>query len=124
MSPGKAQLFSYLSSEYSTFVREVQTSIYALDTVESLVYRETYFNTKTFCSILDNLSEASTSAKERISVLEQGRYKLVGFIEQDDLNYNRFSPSPNQEKRGKKRKEREDDDQELRDQSVCWHGRY
>jgi len=75
--------------------------------------------------MLSNLTEASTSAKEHIGILEQGGYKLVGFVEQEDLKYNQWSsPSPSQAKRGKKRKEREDDDDGPRDGSVCWRDRY
>jgi hypothetical protein len=123
---GKAHLFSHLLSEYSTFAREVQTTVYALNGVEASVERETDFSTKSFRTMLYNLAEASTSAKKSISTLEQGRYKLVGFVEPEDLTYKHVqcTPPPSQETRGRKRKEREDDDTELREGSMRWREQY
>jgi hypothetical protein len=96
-------------------VREVQTTTYALKGVEASVSRDTEFSCKDFRTIIRSLSNASTEAGKHISIMEHGKFSIVGFIEPDDSDSKGWrSPSPDQEKRDRKRKEREDDDNELR----------
>ena len=39
--------------------------------------------------MIRSLADASTEAKERISAMEKGHFKIVGFIEPDDSDSNR-----------------------------------
>ena len=109
MCSDKTKLFSHLLSEYGAFAREVRTTVYALEGIEASVSRHTDFECEGFRAMIRNLSEASTSANERISTMEHGKYKIVGFVLEDTDDTGYRSPSPSQAKRGTKRKERDDD---------------
>ena len=76
-------MFPHLLVEYAAFAREVQTAVYALDSVEASVSRKTDFSTIGFRNVLRNLSDALISVKKRIGVMEQGIYKVVDPVEQD-----------------------------------------
>lgn len=100
----------------------MRTTAYALEAVEDLVSRKTDFQCEDFRAMIRSLSEASTSAKERISTIAHGKHTIVSFI-REDTDYDEWrSPYPSEEKRGKKRKEREDDhdDPESRAGPVRW----
>jgi len=87
---------------------------YALKGVETSVSHTTDFQCEGFCEMIQSLADASTTAQERIGTMEHGQFKIVGFIPPEDTgSYGSRSPLPSQEKRGKKRKEREDDGDEL-----------
>jgi len=102
---GQVNLYPHLRSEYARLAREVQTIAYALAGFEASVSRETDFPCEVFRIMIRSLSEASTEAQARISAMERGKYSVIGF----DADYNRCqSPSPKQEKQGKKWKQRDD----------------
>ena len=118
VDPGKANRYSHLLSDYGAFARQVWITAYALQGVEASVSRETQFPCKAFRSLIHSLDVASTTAQERISAMEKGKFKIVGFIESDDYSSDgSCPPSPSQDKRGQKRKEREGDNDELKAQS-------
>lgn len=96
-------------SEYAGLSREVQMAVFALNGVEASISRETSFPCQTLRGIIQNLAEASDSAKKRIRTIEEGRIKIES-----------HSLASSQDKRGTKRKEREDDDEESRIGSVHW----
>lgn len=83
---------------------------YALKGVEASVSHTTDFQCEDFHEMIQSLADASTTAKERIRTMEHGKFKIVGFIPPEDT----ADSLPSQEKRGQKRKEREDDGDELR----------
>ena len=86
---------------------------YALKGIETSVSHTTDFQCEDFREMIQSLADASMTAKERIRIMEHGKFKIVGFIPPEDTgSYGRRSPLPSQETRGKKRKEREDDDYE------------
>jgi len=86
---------------------------YALEGVEASVSQTTDFQCDDFHEMIQSLADVSTTAKARISTMEHGKFKIVGFIPPDDSDSYRWrSPLPSQKKRGQKRKQREDDDYE------------
>lgn len=112
MGLDKARLHSHLLSDYAAFAREVRMTAYALKGVEASVSQETHFSCKDFRAMINDLSAASSEAKERIGTMERGKFSIVGFIEPGDSDMGWRSPSSNQEKRDGKRKERGDDDEQ------------
>jgi len=86
---------------------------YALEGVEASVSQTTDFQRDDFHEMIQSLADASTTAKERIGTMEHGKFKIVGFIPPDDSDSYGWR-SPSQEKRGQKRKRKEDDGDESR----------
>ena len=85
-------------------------AVYAIHGVEASVSRETSFPCQDSRGIIQNLAETTDSAKKHIRTIEEGCFKISW-----------PSPALSQENGGTKRKEREDDDDELRIGSVHWH---
>jgi len=119
VASGKVNLHEHLLSEYGAFAREVQTTALALQGIEASVIRETDFPCKDFHAMNQNLAAASTAANWRIGIMKRGKFQIVGFTEvsYDSDSDGHRSPTPGQEKRGQKRKDREYDVEESRTRS-------
>ncbi|KIM35717.1 hypothetical protein M413DRAFT_32281 [Hebeloma cylindrosporum] len=94
---GKVHLYSQVWSQYNVFVREVLMIAHALEGVEASIICDTCFSCEDFSTIIRSLTDGSTEAMERISDMDPGQFKVVGFIEPDEFGgWRSPSASPKQ----------------------------